>query len=257
MSLKVDGLWFWYKEGSPVLSDINFEVERGKTLFVLGPNGTGKTTLLKCLCGIKKPTKGFVSLDGKRIDSMRVHERAKKIGYVPQGNFDMFGTEAIDIIMMGKTAGLGRKMTADERDSVFETVEKIGLGHLAYKRINEMSGGERQYVFIARAIVQEPEIIVFDEPTAALDIKNQFEAMEFINSAAKKKNIGVVVSVHDISLAALFADEVMLLKSSRICDIGKPCEAITEKNIRTVYGIDVHVEEKYGGIQIMLEREKQ
>lgn len=254
MSIKVENLSFKYKNGKNILSDLNFATKKGEAVFILGPNGTGKTTLLKCLCGILKPSMGKVSVEGIDISSMNVRERAKKIGYVPQKSQDVFGIDAIDIIMLGKYAGIGHKLNANDKESVFELIEKMKINDIVYKKIGEMSGGERQKIFLARALAQEPDIIVLDEPTSALDIKNQFETMELITSLAHIKNITVIMSVHDINISALFADRIIMIKDSHIFKFGVPRETITDENIKLIYGIDVSVEERCGSIHLIMKR---
>ena len=253
--IEANNICFWYKKNVPVLSNISFKVKNGENVFILGPNGSGKTTLLICLCGIMRPKDGEAYLDGKNIGNMSAVQRAKRIGYVPQMGNDVFGTEAIDIIMMGRSAGTGRRLTENDKEAVFRIIEKMEIEKLIYKKINEMSGGERKKVFIARALAQEPDVMILDEPTAALDIKNQFETMKFLTSLAHKRNIAVIMSAHDLNIAALFADKIIMLKGSRIYKYGSPKETITNENIKSVYGIEVYTEEKSGGVQNMLKKQ--
>ncbi len=255
MSLKAENISYRYKNGASVLSDISFTVENGESVFILGPNGTGKTTLLKCLCGILKPESGSVSVDGDDISRMSLSQRARNIGYVPQSSRDVFGTEAIDIIMLGLSAGLGRRPEEKDRERVFELVGRMHIEDLIYKKLGEMSGGERQRIFIARALAQYPRVLVLDEPTSALDIKNQLDTMELVSSLARNEKISVVMSVHDINLAAIYADKIMFIKDSVVCGFGTPKNTITEEKIKFVYGVENQVVEKNGMIQILFHKQ--
>lgn len=252
MSLKVDNISFSYSGGREILKDISFELEQGETLCLLGPNGTGKTTLLKCINHILAPKSGRVYIDGDDVSRMTQIMRAKKIGYVPQYNNNVFPMNVIDTVMMGRIAFAGRKIRSEDKDIVFDIIEKMGLEKFAFKNINEMSGGERQRVFIARALAQEPQIIIMDEPTSSLDLKNQMFTLELITELARGKNIGVIMSIHDLNLTSLFADKVIILKESKIYAVGKPKDALTENNIREIYGVEtaVTIEEGYSHVRL-------
>ena len=254
MSVWAENICFWYKKGSPVLLNISFEAEKGEKVFILGPNGTGKTTLLKCLCGILKPKNGETYIDKISVSSMTPGERAKKIGYVPQMSRDVFGTEGIDMIMLGKSAGRGRRLNDEDREDVFKLKEKMKIENLLYKKINEMSGGERQRIYIAKALAQNPDVMILDEPISALDIKNQIDTMKLITDVSKERNMSIIVTVHDLNIASLFADKIMMLKDAEIYKYAYVEEVMTEDNIRSVYGIDVHRQIINGNVQIMLKK---
>ncbi len=252
MSLKVDGISFSYSEGREILTDISFELDQGETLFLLGPNGTGKTTLLKCINHILAPQKGNVYINGENVAKMTQIMRAKKVGYVPQYNNNVFPMNVVDTVMMGRIAFAGRKIRNEDKDIVFDIIDKMELQKFAFKNINEMSGGERQRVFIARALAQEPEIIIMDEPTSSLDLKNQMFTLKLITELAHSKNIGVIMSIHDLNLTSLFADKVIILKESKIYAMGDPRDTLTESNIREIYGVEtaVTVEEGYSHVRL-------
>ena len=165
MSLIVDNVSFSYNKEREILSDISFELNNGESIFLLGPNGTGKTTLLKCINHILTPSSGKITINGENIANMTPAMVAKKIGYVPQYNNNVFSMNVIDTIMLGRISFAGRRIRTEDKDIVFDLIDKLHLQKFAFKNINEMSGGERQRVFIARALAQEPEIIILDEPT--------------------------------------------------------------------------------------------
>lgn len=252
MSLNVENLCFGYNSEYDILNNINMEVKQGEAMFLLGANGTGKTTLLKCINHILKPKSGNVFLNGENIADFTPEKRAGKIGYVPQYNNNVFPMRVIDTIMLGRVSFAGRRIKSEDKDIVFDIIEKMKLENFAFKDIDRMSGGERQRVFIARALVQEPEVIILDEPTSSLDLKNQMFTLELITQLSHSKNIGVIMSVHDLNLTSLFADKVTILKDSEIFAYGSPAETLTEFNIREVYGVDtaVTVEDGYTHIRL-------
>ena len=158
MSLKVENLCFGYNAEQYILENINLEVKLGEAMFLLGANGTGKTTLLKCINHILSPKSGKVTLNGENVAEFTPAIRARKIGYVPQYNNNVFPMSVIDTIMMGRVSFAGRRIKEADKDIVFDIIEKLELQKFAFKSIDRMSGGERQRVFIARALAQEPEI---------------------------------------------------------------------------------------------------
>lgn len=254
MSLLVDNVTFGYTKEREVLSDISFELPFGEALFLLGPNGTGKTTLLKCINHIVAPQKGKVLIDGEDVAGFSPAKRAKKIGYVPQYNNHVFPMNVIDTVMMGRISFAGYKMRGIDKDIVFDLIEKMDLQKFAFKTIDQMSGGERQRVFIARALAQEPEILILDEPTSSLDLKNQMFTLNLITELAHKSGLGVILSIHDLNLTSLFADQVMILKESRIHSYGNPKETLTEEHIRDVYGVETAVTMEEGDLHVRLRK---
>lgn len=254
MSLNVDGVTFGYTKEREILSDITFQLPFGEALFLLGPNGTGKTTLLKCINHIVAPQKGKVMISGEDVADFSPAKRAKKIGYVPQYNNHVFPMNVIDTIMMGRVSFAGYKMRGVDKDKVFDLIEKLNLQKFAFKTIDQMSGGERQRVFIARALAQEPEILILDEPTSSLDLKNQMFTLELITELAHKNGLGVILSIHDLNLTSLFADKVMILKESKIHSYGTPEETLTEEHIRKVYGVETAVTSEDGYPHVRLKK---
>lgn len=254
MSLIVDNVSFSYNKEREILSDISFELNNGESIFLLGPNGTGKTTLLKCINHILTPSSGKITINGENIANMTPAMVAKKIGYVPQYNNNVFSMNVIDTIMLGRISFAGRRIRTEDKDIVFDLIDKLHLQKFAFKNINEMSGGERQRVFIARALAQEPEIIILDEPTSSLDLQNQMFTLELITDLAKNKNLGVLMSIHDLNLTSLYADKVLVLKGSKIYAFGKPNDVLTEKTVREVYGVNAVVTEEDGAAHVRLIR---
>ena len=254
MSISVENISFSYTKEREILKNVSFKLKDSESLFILGPNGTGKTTLLKCINHILKPTGGKVFINDKDNALLSSYERAKTIGYVPQYNNNVFSMNVIDTIMMGRIAFAGHKIKSNDKDIVFELIERLNLQKFAFKNINQMSGGERQRVFIARALAQEPKVMILDEPTSSLDLKNQMFTLELITDLAKKQNLSVIMTIHDLNLASLFADNIMILKDSEVYAYGKPIDILTEENVKNVYGVDSVVTEEDGFAHIRLKK---
>lgn len=222
----------------PVLQGLTFDVGRGKILGLLGPNGSGKSTLIKCINQILRP-QGRVVMDGDEIQKMPVSDVARRIGYVPQSETLGMPVTVFDAVLMGRRAHMGWKPAVRDLDVVNTILEEMNIQDLALEDIWELSGGQRQKVYIARALAQEPEVLLLDEPTSSLDLKHQLDTMEIIRSLVDRSGISVVMAVHDINLAARYADTVALIRQGSVYGIGTPLELFTPKAVRDVYGVEV------------------
>lgn len=240
MKLKVDKLGFSY-EKTPILKDISFETNSGEITCLLGPNGTGKTTLLKCISRIIQPSSGNVLVDGTLINKMNTKELAKLFSYVPQSTHTAFPISVIDTVLMGRVQNINFKVKEEDKEIVFNILEEMNLNNIAFKNINNLSGGERQRVFIAKAIAQQSPIILLDEPTSSLDMKNQLETLEIISSLVKEKNIMAIMSIHDLNIASMYGDKIIMLKNSGVYSYGNIKEVINKENIKQVYGVNTIV----------------
>ncbi|MDK2918388.1 MAG: iron complex transport system ATP-binding protein [Candidatus Petromonas sp.] len=239
MILSVRGLGFKYPSHE-VLQNVSFSVEKGECLAVLGTNGTGKSTLLKCINRILKPQKGTVLIDKHEVQKLSQVKLAQKIGYVSQSN-QCFRTTVFDTILIGRKPYIKWDVTKKDLDIVNRTIKMLGLEEYSLRYIDELSGGEFQKVLIARALAQEPKILMFDEPTSNLDLKNQLEVINIIKKVVKSKQISAVVTIHDLNLALRFADKFILLKNGKIFAAGG-MEIMTSENIEYVYSVPVKVE---------------
>lgn len=239
MILTVQGLDFNYPSHR-VLKDISFSVEKGECVAVLGTNGTGKSTLLKCINRILKPQKGAVFIGENEIQKLKQTDLAQKIGYVSQSN-QSFRTTVFDAILIGRKPYIKWDVTEKDLDIVNKIIEMLELEKYSLRYIDELSGGEFQKVLIARALAQEPDILMFDEPTSSLDLKNQLEVIKIIKEIVKSKGISAVVTIHDLNLALRFADKFILLKEGKIFAAGG-IEIMTSQNIEFVYSVSVRVE---------------
>jgi len=242
MRLKVDKVSFSY-DSLAALKEVCFEVKTGEILGIIGPNGSGKTTLLKCINNILKPKRGVVFLDELNISSLRRKEIAKKVGVVPQNSVNRFDFTVFDAVLMGRFPYLGRfdRETKQDFDIVDRALELTGIQNLSSRLITEISGGEYQKVIIARALAQEPQVLLLDEPTLHLDISHQIEFLELLKLLARNEGLIVIIVSHDLNLAARYSDRVLILKEGEIYQAGVPEEVFIPKHIKDVYGIEVEI----------------
>ncbi len=243
MILDVENIMFSYP-GRAVLQGISFQMEKGDCVAILGTNGTGKSTLLKCLNRILKPQGGVVSIDCQDVRQLSDRELAQKIGYVAQSH-EMLRSTVFDSVLLGRKPYIRWNATEEDIAIVHETLQQLGLEPYALRYTDELSGGELQKVVIARALVQEPAILLLDEPTSNLDMKNQLDTIGVIQKIIKQKDISVVVTMHDLNLALRFANRFLLMKDGEVFAAGGE-EIITQENIRKVYGVDVVIESLCG-----------
>lgn len=242
MKLKIKNITFYY-ESLKALEEVTFEAKDGEILGIIGPNGSGKTTLLKCINLILKPKIGTILINEADVSKLSRREIAKKIGMTPQISSKLFPFTVLDLVLMGRTPHLGRFEGESRRDLdiVKEAMKLTNIEPLANRLIDELSGGEFQRVIIARALAQEPDILLLDEPTLHLDINHQLEIMELIRKLAKNRGLTAIVVSHDLNLAARFCDRLLLLNSGKIYAFGSPKEVLSPEKIRKVYHINVKV----------------
>ena len=238
MILKVNNLDFHYKSHH-TLKNVNFSIERGETTVILGPNGVGKTTLLKCLNSILAPQRGDILVKDKNIKQMDIKQIAQEISYVAQKN-ETARITAFDAILLGRHPHIRYKTSSNDLKKVDAVIKKLNLSHLCLKYLDQMSGGELQKVSIARAIVQQTDLLLLDEPTSSLDLKNQTDILGLIRHIVKGHHIAAVMTMHDLNTALRYADQYLLLKDKTIYGAGKINE-ISSKMIEDVYGVSVEI----------------
>jgi iron complex transport system ATP-binding protein len=240
VNLKVKDVTFSYAQ-EPVLTDISMEVATAEILGVLGPNGAGKSTLLKCIDRILTPQKGCILLDDHDITKMSRIELAKKIGYIPQSLSHVFSATVFDTVLMGRRPYLSWRTSEKDTEAVLETLQMLHIEDLAMRDVNELSGGQMQKVFIARALTQDPDLLLLDEPTSNLDVRHQLEVMHTIKSIVRKKGISAIMAIHDLNLAARYADRIVMMNGGTIFSDGEPASVLTRDNIKLVYGVEAEV----------------
>ncbi|MBE6028739.1 MAG: ABC transporter ATP-binding protein [Clostridiales bacterium] len=240
----VNNLTFSYRQGDrKVLDGVSLQLNRGDILCVLGPNGAGKTTLLNCMAGLLKPDAGEIILCGKDLKNMKAKEIASLAGYVPQMHTPAFDYTVMDFVLMGrapKTGTFSRPKKEDE-SLCMDILGSMGIGGLASKSYLEISGGERQQVLIARAIAQQPEVILFDEPTAHLDYGNQHRVLNRIKQMAGE-GFSVIITTHNPDHALLLGDKAAIVSKDGHIRQGSVEDIIAAERLREVYDIDLHLE---------------
>lgn len=239
MILSVKGLSFKYPSRS-ILRNINFSVEKGECLAILGTNGAGKSTLLKCINKILKVQAGTVVVEKDEVFKLSPVKLAQRIGYVAQQQVSM-RTTVFDSVLLGRKPYIKWNISENDIEIANNAIKMLGLEKYALRYLDELSGGELQKVVIARALAQEPNVLLLDEPTSNLDLKNQLEVIRIIREIVKTQQIAAVMIVHDLNLAIRFADKFVLLKDENIFAVGGP-EVMTSENIESVYSVPVAIE---------------
>jgi iron complex transport system ATP-binding protein len=240
LKLTIAKLSFCY-DGTKVLNDVEMEVGPGDMLSIVGPNGSGKSTLLKCINRILKTKQNTVLIDGEDASKIKLKELSKIMGYVPQSSTNTFPFTVFDVVLMGRKPHIHWSLSDRDNEIVAEMLDFLGIGELAMRHYDELSGGEQQKVIIARALAQQPQLLLLDEPTSSLDIKHQLEILCILRSLAKTKHCSVIVAMHDLNLASRFSDSMLMLKQGCIFSVGTPDAVLTEENIEAVYGIKARV----------------
>ena len=242
VTLTIDGIDCSY--GSvDVLKDVGFAVESGQFLGILGPNGSGKTTLLKSISRVLKPQKGTILIGDENVYKMKTVDVAKQMAVVPQSTPVSFDFTALEVVLMGRNPHMARfKMEGKkDLDIAKNSMQLTRTWEFADRPVNELSGGESQRVIIARALTQEPQILLLDEPTTHLDISNQLEIMDLIKRLCETKKLLIVAVFHDFNLAARYCDSIILLNDGKIVAIGKMNETLTSENVKKVFNVDTIV----------------
>jgi iron complex transport system ATP-binding protein len=227
----------------PVLQDVSLRIEEGEILAIVGPNGVGKSTLIKAASGILPLTHGRVQINGSPLQDLHPSQRAKLVTVVPQGISLPPAFSARDVVLMGRTPYLGWLSKEDQTDLQIakEAMVCTHTAQLAERPLGELSGGEQQRVLIARALAQSAPVMLLDEPTAHLDLRHQDELLKLVHALAKEENLSILITLHDLNLVARFADRVALLSNGRVKKIGLPEQVLTPEELAAVYGVEIHV----------------
>lgn len=242
MILEVKDLSFGYEKNRTLFEHVTFSVGKGEIFCILGSNGIGKTTLLNCIANLLSPQKGSIYLHGKRLEELSLKEIAQKISYVPQMHNAAYAYEVQDYVVMGRAPYLGTFTQPSSNDYALalETLKELGILHLAERPYTELSGGERQLVSIARAIVQEPEMIILDEPTNHLDYGNQFRMIQLISRLAEK-GYGIILTSHMPDHVMQLNGNVGVLGRDGRLQVGTTEQIMTKENLESLYQVGIHM----------------
>ncbi len=230
--------------GTRILEDINLKVRKGEFWGILGPNGAGKTTLMNLIDGLIPLNEGSIKIGGKSVGAMKRRELAKRMAVVPQDASLVFPLTVEEVVLMGRSPHMGRCEFESEKDIAVArfAMEATDVLSLSSRLMQSLSGGERQRVLIARALAQQPEMLLLDEPTSSLDIAHQMSVFDMIRSFSGDAGLTVLAATHDMNLASMYCDRIALLHNGCFYSQGTPEEALTEESIREVYGVNVFVD---------------
>lgn len=241
--VSVQNIEFAYPSGRrKVLDGCSLSLKEGDLISILGPNGAGKSTLLNCACGLLSPQSGDVFLNGKSIKGMDPKQVARVIGYVQQNQKSVFGYTVFSYVLMGRASSVGlfQRPNKGDEEMVHEVLESMGIRHLADAPITEISGGERQQAAIARAIVQKPQAVFFDEPTAHLDYGNQVNTLKLIASL-RDKGFAVIMTTHNPDHCMMLGGKVAILDKQGLLETGDCYRVLTEERLKRVYNTDLRL----------------
>ncbi|HKK68637.1 MAG TPA: ABC transporter ATP-binding protein [Bacteroidales bacterium] len=248
MKITINNISFSYN-GTPTLSDIGFGIEKGDLVALVGPNGSGKSTLIKCMNGILKPHHGTILINEKPLRNYSNSELAQEMAYIPQNENRNASMNVFDMVLLGRKPYINWKPSEHDLAITGEIIEALQIGHLAMRPFNKLSGGQQQTVYIARALAQEPDVLLLDEPTSNLDMQHQLEVLELLKSFTRK-GLTVIIALHDINLAARYANKMMMLKSGRVFAAGTTA-IINELNIENLFGIKVKIIKDNGDLFVI------
>lgn len=235
-------------DGRNVVDGVDLTVAPGTWHSIVGPNGAGKTSLVETVAGVRRPSSGTVSVLGHNIHRLREQNRARQLAFVPQHPVVPTGMSVADYVGLGRTAHRGALRPAgdDDRAIVSGVLERLDITSFAHRDVASLSGGERQRVVLARALAQHTLVLVLDEPITGLDLRHQIDLLSIVRREVDECGLAVVATLHDLTLAAQFADEMSLLDRGRVVATGQPSEVVRSPQLAQSYGVDLHVVEVAG-----------
>ena len=249
--MQIKDLSYHYKGSPEVLKDVSFDMEPGKFLAILGNNGVGKSTLMKCFNHILKPDSGEVLLDGKDLLKMPTREVAKLVAFVSQSVPDTQMT-VHDVVMLGRRPYMKWGFTEKDHTIVHDAMHRLNVEDMRGRFLNQLSGGEKQKVMLARALAQQPKVLLLDEPTSALDIQNQYQVLKMVRDICHSDNMIAAVVIHDLNLALRFCDRFLLMKDGGVYRYGDR-SVLDGEALKTVYGVDAKVVEIEGRYMVLVD----
>lgn len=247
--LQVHDLAFGY-EAQNIFQDISFELPKGKIVCIAGPNGTGKTTLMKCIAGVFKPRAGHVTIDGVDTRTIECRRLATLLGYAAQNAATKFPATVFEVVLAGRRPYMGWRPAQKDLQLAAEKLEQLDLEHLAMRDMAGLSGGQAQKVMLARALAQETPYLILDEPTSNLDIRHQLDMLETISELVRTRHMGILLIIHDLNLAARYCDTIIMLHQGSVYCRGSAEEVLTPKTMAEVYGVQANLLHNNGQLHI-------
>ena len=251
-TIEIKNVDFGYDENHIVLHNINLDIREPGLYCVVGPNGVGKSTLIHCINKILAPKGGVVMMNGEDVKNITIKQMSKKVGYVPYSANDSFPLSVVDTVMMGRHPHSKLGSLDNDLRIVYDTLQMLGITHLAMRSFNELSAGQHQKVMLARGLAQEPEVLLLDEPTSNLDVRHQIEVTKLLKRLTQEKGILTIMISHDINIAAKYSDQIVMMHQGKIFATGTPEEVITEENLRAVYGVESKIVDDEGSPHVIL-----
>lgn len=247
MSVAANGVVYAYPNRAPVLKSVGLELNGSEVLGIIGPNGSGKTTFLKCLNRILAPSQGEILLHDRDVRRMSRRDIARAVGYVPQSTTGRYSEPTVfEVVLMGRRPHAGLRSSERDEETAWSAIDRLGLTPLATNPYDQLSGGEKQKVLIARALAQEAQVLLLDEPTSSLDIRHQLEVMDLLRELVSSRSLSVGVIVHDLDLAIKYCDRVVMMRGGEVFATGASTDVITEANILAVYGVRAVIDASHG-----------
>ena len=245
LTININGLEFGYKS-FPILKDLNVKFDRSELASIIGPNGVGKSTLIHCMNKILKPNDNAVLIDDRDVNTIKVKEMAKVMGYVPYTSSNTFPITVIDAVMMGRHPHSKIGSMDDDLKISYDMLERLGISDLAMRQLNELSAGQLQKVILAKGLAQQPKVLLLDEPTANLDIKHQVGVTKLLKQISVENNMTIIMICHDLNIASKYSDRILMMSEGKIYASGTPEEVLTRENIRKVYDMKLDGTCKFG-----------
>ncbi|SMP60639.1 ABC transporter ATP-binding protein [Anoxynatronum buryatiense] len=231
---------FEYRQKEPIFSDLNFHLNKGETLSILGPNGVGKTTLVKCLLGFQRLKSGEVQFEGQPLEKIPLKQFFRRVSYVPQARNVVFPYSVLDMVLLGRASaiGLNARPSKEDMDRAAAAVHRVGIAPLMHQSTRQISGGQLQLVLIARAIVNDPEVMILDEPESNLDMKNQLIILDLMEQLREELGLTTIINTHYPNHALRLGGKALLLGSGNRRDFGNTTDLINHETIRTYFHVD-------------------